>query len=188
MHRHRGPSRSQGTVEGVLAILAPGQGAQTPGMLTPWLDLPQATARMQWFSALAGVDLIRLGTTASAEEIQDTAVTQPLIVALGLLDAAELPLADIGITAGHSVGELTASAMAGVLSMESAVALAGLRGREMARACAEAATGMFALLGGDPDEVAAAIAAAGLTVANVNGAGQVVAAGPVEGLETLVAN
>jgi [acyl-carrier-protein] S-malonyltransferase len=188
MHRHRGESRSQGTVEDVLAILAPGQGAQTPGMLTPWLDLPGAVARMQWFSALAGVDLIQLGTAASAEEIRDTAVTQPLIVALGLLAAAELPLADVGIVAGHSVGELTASAMAGVLSMESAVALAGLRGREMARACGEAQTGMSALLGGDPDEVVAAIAAAGLAIANINGAGQVVAAGTVEGLAALAAN
>jgi [acyl-carrier-protein] S-malonyltransferase len=188
MHRHRGQSRSQGTVEGVLAILAPGQGAQTPGMLTPWLDLPRAAARMQWFSALAGVDLVRLGTTAPAEEIRDTAVTQPLIVALGLLAAAELPLADVAVTAGHSVGELTASAVAGVLSAESAVALAGLRGREMARACAEAKTGMSALLGGDADEVAAAISAAGLTAANVNSAGQVVAAGPAEGLAALAAH
>jgi [acyl-carrier-protein] S-malonyltransferase len=172
----------------VLALLAPGQGAQSPGMLTPWLDLPRAAARLQWFSTLAGVDLVRLGTTAPAEEIRDTAVAQPLIVALGLLAALELPLADAGVTAGHSVGELTASAVAGVLSMESAVALAGLRGREMARACAEAETGMSALLGGDVDEVIAAIGAAGLTAANVNGAGQVVAAGPVDRMAALAAN
>jgi [acyl-carrier-protein] S-malonyltransferase len=172
-------------VKGVLALLAPGQGAQTPGMLTPWLDLPGATARLRWFSALTGLDLLRLGTEADAAEIRDTAVTQPLTVALGLLAAAELPTAEVGATAGHSVGELTAAAVAGVLPPETAIALAGLRGREMAAACARAQTGMSALLGGDPAEVLARVEACGLTPANRNGAGQVVAAGSLAGLAAL---
>jgi [acyl-carrier-protein] S-malonyltransferase len=169
----------------VLALLAPGQGSQTPGMLSPWLDLPGAAARVRWLSEVTGLDLLRLGTTADADEIKDTAVTQPLIVALGLVAAAELDLTDVGLTAGHSIGELTAAALAGVFSAETAVALARLRGREMAAACALAPTGMSAVLGGEPAEVLARLAELGLTPANRNAAGQVVAAGPVHALAAL---
>ena len=157
-------------------------------MLGPWLELPGAEPRLRWLSALAGLDLVRLGTTADAEEIKDTAVTQPLIVALSLLAAEQLPLEDVAVTAGHSVGELAAAAVAGVLAPESALALAALRGREMARACGEAETGMSAVLGGDPGAVLAAIDAHGLTPANVNGAGQVVAAGALDALAALAAD
>jgi [acyl-carrier-protein] S-malonyltransferase len=176
----------------VLALLAPGQGSQKPGFLTPWLDDPTtgpaAAARLRWLSTLAGLDLVRLGTEAGAEEIKDTARTQPLLVAAGLVAAASLPLDDVAVVAGHSVGELTAAALAGVLSAESAVALAGVRGREMAAACAVEPTGMSAVLGGDPDEVLARLDEYGLTPANRNGAGQIVAAGSLEGLEKLAAN
>lgn len=157
-------------------------------MLVPWLDLPGVRARLGWLSAVSGLDLIRLGTTADAEEIRDTSVTQPLIVAFGLAVAAELPLAGVDAAAGHSVGELTAAALAGVLSAEAAVGLAAVRGREMAAACALADTGMSAVLGGDADQVLARIAEAGLTPANRNGAGQVVAAGPRTGLAALAAD
>jgi [acyl-carrier-protein] S-malonyltransferase len=169
----------------VLALLAPGQGSQTPGMLAGWLDLPGAEARVRWLSSVSGLDLLRLGTTADADEIRDTAVTQPLIVALSLVAAAELELSHVTVTAGHSVGELTAAALAGVFAPETAVALARLRGREMAAACDLAPTGMSALLGGDPDEVLARLDALGLTAANRNGAGQVVAAGAADALATL---
>lgn len=183
----------------VLAVLFPGQGSQKPGFLTPWLDLPGASARLRWWSVLAGVDLVHLGTEGDAEEIKDTARTQPLLVAAGLLAAGYLtgPAAggqpgpsgrDIGVTAGHSVGELGAAALAGVLSAENAVALAGLRGREMAAACAVEPTGMAAVLGGDADEVLAAIEANGLHAANYNATGQIVAAGPIDRLEKLAAN
>jgi [acyl-carrier-protein] S-malonyltransferase len=171
----------------VLAVLAPGQGSQKPGFLTPWLDLPGARARLHWWSALAGVDLIHLGTEADADEIRDTAKTQPLLVAAALLAAEQLPLYDIAVVAGHSVGELGASALAGVLTPETAVTLAAVRGREMAAACALEPTGMSAVLGGDPDEVLAAIEAAGLYPANRNGAGQIVAAGALSSLEKLSA-
>lgn len=175
----------------MLALLSPGQGAQTPGMLVPWLDVPAAAARLRWLSAVSGLDLIRLGTTADADEIRDTSVTQPLLVATALAAAAELDIPAASpdlVTAGHSIGELVATALAGVISPEAAVALARVRGAEMAAACALAPTGMSAVLGGDPEAVVAGIEGLGLTPANVNGAGQVVAAGALDALEKLAAD
>ncbi|HET9255634.1 MAG TPA: ACP S-malonyltransferase, partial [Pseudonocardiaceae bacterium] len=173
----------------MIALLAPGQGAQAPGMLTPWLALEGAEERIAGWSATAGLDLRRLGTAASAEEIKDTAVAQPLIVALSLLAAEELARrmdlpGDAPVT-GHSVGELTAAAVAGVLTADEAVALASVRGREMASACRLTPTGMSAVLGGDPDDVVAALTQLGLDAANRNGAGQIVAAGPCDALARL---
>ena len=182
----------------MLAVLAPGQGAQKPGMLTPWLELPGAEPFFRWAGAIADADLLTLGTTGDAEAIRDTAVTQPLVVAMSLFVARELgvlpgPVArtpqtgsDVVVT-GHSVGELTAAALAGVLSVEAAIALTAVRGRAMARACALTPTGMSAVLGGDPGELAAALDRHGLVAANLNGGGQVVVAGPLEGLAALKA-
>jgi len=172
----------------VLVIVAPGQGAQTPGFLTPWLELPNFEDRLRWLSACAGLDLIHYGTEADAETIRDTAVAQPLLVAAGLLSALEIfpHPADafhvVGAAAGHSVGEITAAAGTGVITAESAMVLVRERGRAMADASALKPTGMTAVLGGDPEEVLASIAAHGLTPANNNGPGQVVAAGTVEQL------
>ncbi|GID98049.1 acyltransferase domain-containing protein [Amorphoplanes digitatis] len=171
----------------MLAVLSPGQGSQKPGFLSSWLDLPGAEARLRWWSALAGVDLIHLGTEADADEIKDTARTQPLLVAAALLAAEHLPMYDVGLVAGHSVGELGAAALAGVLPAEAAITLAGVRGREMAAACAIKPTGMSAVLGGDADEVIATIEKHGLHAANRNGAGQIVAAGALEDLAKFAA-
>ena len=132
----------------MLAVLAPGQGAQKPGFLEPWLGLPGADARLRWWSSLSGVDLHHLGTAADADEIKDTAKTQPLLVAATLLAAEQLPMDDAAVVAGHSVGELGAAALAGALTPDAAVTLAGVRGREMAAACAVEPTGMAAVLGG----------------------------------------
>ena len=183
----------------MLAVLAPGQGAQKPGMLTPWLELPGAESFFRWAGAIADADLLTLGTTGDAEAIRDTAVTQPLVVAMSLFVARELgglpgPVAhsphtgrDV-VIAGHSVGELTAAALAGVLSVEAAIALTAVRGRAMARACGLTPTGMSAVLGGDPDELAAALERHGLVAANLNGGGQTVVAGPLDGLAALKAD
>lgn len=173
----------------MLALLAPGQGSQTPGMLTPWLELEGTRERVAAWSELAGLDLVELGTVADADAIKDTAVTQPLVVAASLLafevlgQRHELP-ADV-VIAGHSVGELAAAAVAGVLSADDAVALAAVRGREMAAACDLAPTGMAAVMGGDPDEVVAWLEKFDLSAANMNGAGQIVAAGPIEGIDAI---
>ena len=174
-------------VDSVIAVFAPGQGAQTPGMLAPWLELPGVPEQVAELSEAAGLDLLRLGTTADAEQIKDTAVTQPLIVALGVIVAGRIGLdSDTErVVAGHSVGELTAAAVSGALTPTEAVAFAARRGAEMAAACARTPTGMSALLGGDPDEVAAGIEAAGLVAANRNGAGQIVAAGALDRLAAL---
>lgn len=176
----------------MIALLAPGQGSQTPGMLTPWLDDPAAEESLDRWSTAIGLDLRRLGTTADADEIRDTAVTQPLIVAASLLAAARLTdhlPADVTLdgapTAGHSVGELASAAIAGVLTPDDAVSFVAVRGREMAAACATEPTGMSAVLGGDADEVLATLDKLGLDPANRNATGQVVAAGPVAALEAL---
>lgn len=178
----------------MLAILAPGQGAQTPGQLRPWLELDGVEARLRWWSTAAGLDLVDLGCEAPAETIRDTAVAQPLIVANGLLAAEQLGLLPVSRTAaaggrallaGHSVGEITAAGVAGTLTPEAALLFVGLRGRAMAEASARTPTGMTALLGGDPEEVTTAVEKLGLTAANRNGAGQIVAAGTLEDLARL---
>ncbi len=174
----------------MIALLAPGQGSQTPGMLEPWLELPGAADQIKTWSDIAGLDLARLGTTATADEITDTAVTQPLVVAATLLANAELTKRGTlagrkTVVAGHSVGEIAAYAIAGVISPDDAVKLAAVRGSEMAKACAVEPTGMSAILGGDEAEVLEALARLDLIPANRNAAGQIVAAGAIAALEKL---
>ncbi|OXY94135.1 ACP S-malonyltransferase [Streptomyces diastatochromogenes] len=180
----------------MLVLVAPGQGAQTPGFLTPWLDLPGAADRVAAWSDAIGLDLVHYGTQADADAIRDTAVAQPLLVAAGILSAAALGAysfaadaagTDIapGAVAGHSVGEITAAAFAGVLDDTAALGLVRRRGLAMADAAAITETGMSALLGGDPEVSVAHLEKLGLTPANVNGAGQIVAAGTLEQLAAL---
>lgn len=178
----------------MLVIVAPGQGAQSPGFLTPWLDHVTFAERLHWLSAVSDLDLVQFGTKADADAIRDTAVAQPLLVAAALASYAELTQgADAdGVHgahafAGHSVGELAAAALAGALSEEQAMVLVRERGKAMAAAAALRPTSMTAVLGGDRDEVLASLAAHGLTAANDNGPGQIVAAGTVEQLAALAA-
>ncbi|MFI6418167.1 ACP S-malonyltransferase [Streptomyces sp. NPDC050842] len=172
----------------MLVLVAPGQGAQTPGFLTPWLELPGASDRIAAWSEAIGLDLVHYGTKADADEIRDTAVAQPLLVAAGLLSAAALGDVTPGVVAGHSVGEFTAAAFAGVLDDTAALRLVRTRGLAMAEAAAVTATGMSALLGGDPEVTVPHLEKLGLTAANVNGAGQIVAAGTLEQLAALDAD
>ncbi|EWS99598.1 biotin attachment protein [Intrasporangium oryzae NRRL B-24470] len=178
----------------MLAIVCPGQGSQTPGFLAPWLELPGFRDRMSWLGAVAGLDLIGHGTESDAETIKDTAVAQPLIVSSGLVSLLALfehpsdGFRSVAVAAGHSVGEITAAAASGVLTAEQAMVFVRERGRAMAEASAATPTGMAAVVGGEADEVLATIERHGLTPANINGAGQVVAAGTLEQLEALKAD
>jgi [acyl-carrier-protein] S-malonyltransferase len=177
----------------VLVVVAPGQGAQTPGFLTPWLDVPGVAERLEWLSLVSGIDLITHGTISDSDTIRDTAIAQPLIVGAGLVTLLSLfphpsaAYAAIGAAAGHSVGEITAAVGAGVLTAEQAMVFVRERGNAMAKASALSPTGMSAVLGGDPGDVVIAAQEVGLTAANMNGAGQIVVAGTLSQLESFVA-
>jgi [acyl-carrier-protein] S-malonyltransferase len=175
----------------VLALLAPGQGSQTPGFLAPWLESELATSLINIWSDVTELDLTRLGSTADADEIRDTSKAQPLLVAGALMSAGwcfEGDYSNISYFAGHSVGEIGAAALAQVMDANTAMKLVRARGVEMAKAADGTNTGMSAVLGGDRDVVVAALHALGLTPANENGAGQIVAAGSLAALATLAEN
>ncbi|GAQ56881.1 ACP S-malonyltransferase [Streptomyces acidiscabies] len=172
----------------MLVLVAPGQGAQTPGFLTPWLELPGVSDQLSAWSEVIGLDLVHYGTNADADEIRDTAVAQPLLVAAGIVSGAALGAITPGAVAGHSVGELTAATWAGVLAPEDALSLVRKRGLAMAEAAAVTETGMAALLGGEPEITLPHLEKLGLTPANINGAGQIVAAGTAEQIAALIAD
>ena len=172
----------------MLAIIAPGQGSQTPGMLNSWIQDPALKKLIATWSEAIDLDLLHLGTTADADEIKDTANAQPLIVATSLLGAHALGIKKFAVTSGHSVGELTAAALSGAISEIDALRIVRTRGIEMAKAAATSPSGMSAILGGDRTEVLAAIAVLNLVAANDNGAGQIVAAGDLQALASLNEN
>ena len=172
----------------MLAIIAPGQGSQTPGMFNSWIQDPSLKELLVSWSDAIGLDLLRLGTVADAEEIKDTANAQPLIVAASLLGAHALGIKNFAVTSGHSVGELAAAALSGAISEGDALTIVRARGIEMAKAASASPSGMSAVLGGDRAEVLAAISALKLVAANDNGAGQIVAAGDLQALASLNEN
>lgn len=172
----------------VIVVVCPGQGSQIPGFLSPWLEVPGLSERLERYSEAAGLDLAAHGTTSDADTIRDTKVAQPLIVAAGLLTLHVLLQGrrdDVGGIAGHSVGELTAAAAAGILSETDAMSLVAERGRAMADAAAITPTGMSAVIGADESELLARLGELGLEPANFNGAGQIVVAGALDALEAL---
>ncbi|PPL18757.1 ACP S-malonyltransferase [Microterricola pindariensis] len=173
----------------MIVVVCPGQGSQTPGFLEPWLAEPQFAERLRGLSDAAGTDLLAHGTVSDADTIRDTAVAQPLIVAAGILTLQALQAGGrrdkIAGIAGHSVGEITAAAGAGILSDEDAIRFVGERGRAMASAAAAQPTGMSAVLGGDEAELLARLAELGLEPANYNGGGQIVVAGALPALAAL---
>ena len=172
----------------MLAIIAPGQGSQTPGMFNSWVTNPIFHELLSRWSMRIDLDLIRLGTTADAEEIKDTANAQPLIVAASLLGAHALGIKNFSFTSGHSVGELAAAAISGAISDEDALRLVRARGLEMAKAAALSPAGMSAVLGGDREIVLKKLKELELVAANDNGGGQIVAAGDLAALAALSEN
>ena len=178
----------------MLVVVAPGQGSQSPGFLAPWLEVPGVADRLNWLSAVAGIDLIAHGTTSDADTIRDTAIAQPLLVGAGLVSLLSLfphpghAFGKVGAGAGHSVGEITAAVGAGVLTAEQAMVFVRERGRAMAAAAAVTPTGMSAVLGGEPEAVVAAAERHGLRPANINGAGQIVVAGTDDQLAAFAAD
>lgn len=175
----------------MLAILCPGQGSQKPGFLAPWLEIEGVSERLSALGTAADLDLIHYGTEADEETIKDTAVAQPLIVAAGIVvgELLQERLAERRILwAGHSVGEVTAAALSGVMTPEDAMRFIAVRGNGMAKAAAAEPSGMAAVLGGTEDQVRLAIEEAGLTAANANGPGQIVAAGSAEKIQSLTEN
>ena len=173
----------------MIIVVGPGQGSQTPGFLDPWIAHPQSKALLESLSAAADVDLVKHGTVSDADTIRDTQIAQPLIVAAGILALDQLSetdhLSKTGGIAGHSVGEFTAAVGAGVLDALDALTLVGIRGRAMAEAAAQAATGMSAVIGGEQADIDAALVKNGLSPANYNGGGQLVVAGPLTSLAAL---
>ena len=175
----------------MIVVVCPGQGSQTPGFLVPWLEDPAFAAGLDAMSAASGLDLVKYGTVSDADTIRDTAVAQPLIVAAGILTLRAL-FADgrrdrVAGIAGHSVGEITAAAGAGILSDADALGFVRERGAAMAEAAALEPSGMSAVLGGDEAELLTLLAELGLEPANFNGGGQVVVAGAIDALARLAA-
>lgn len=176
----------------MIVIVAPGQGSQTPGFLQPWLAEPRFAEQLAALSDAAGIDLAAHGTVSDADTIRDTKVAQPLIVAAGLLTLSALfdggRRDKVGGVAGHSVGEVTAAAAAGILTEADAIALVRERGNAMADAAALTPTGMSAVIGGDEAALLARLAELGLEPANFNGGGQIVVAGALDALAQLAAD
>ncbi|NRG39612.1 ACP S-malonyltransferase [Rathayibacter sp. VKM Ac-2835] len=173
----------------MIVVVAPGQGSQTPGFLEPWLAVPSVAEQVAAHSEAVGIDLAAHGTVSDADTIRDTAVAQPLIVSAGLVSLAALLEGGrrerIAGIAGHSVGEITAAAGAGVLSEPDALVFVRERARAMAAAAAAAPTAMSAVLGGDEEALLARLDELGLEPANYNGGGQIVVAGAVDALQAL---
>jgi [acyl-carrier-protein] S-malonyltransferase len=172
----------------MLVILCPGQGSQKPGFMNSWLELPEYRTTLETMSESISLDIIKHGTLSDEDTIRDTAIAQPLIVAASIATANLLDLSNVSGVAGHSVGEVAASQIAGIINQDQAMQLVNLRAQAMAKAAASSdKAGMAAILGGDVETVIARLNELGLTPANYNGAGQIVAAGSADAIQQLVA-
>jgi len=171
-------------------VVAPGQGSQSPGFLVPWIEeVPGFLEQLRHYSDVVDLDLVSLGTEGPEETIKDTAVAQPLIVAASLAAFRTL-MKDVPVqaVAGHSVGEFTAAAIAGVLSDAEALVMVSTRAIAMAKAAAQVETSMAAVIGAEESELESKLEQLSLQGANFNGAGQVVVAGLKDSIQKLIAD
>jgi [acyl-carrier-protein] S-malonyltransferase len=177
----------------MLAIVCPGQGSQTPGFLSPWLEVEAFRQSIEDQQNTSGLNLIEHGTKSDADTIRDTAVAQPLIVSAGVASLSAL-FGDAGAVnksvagvAGHSVGEITAAVATGIFTPAQGIAFVKARSIAMAKAASAEPTSMAAILGGDQQVVEERLAELCLEPANYNGGGQIVAAGSSEAIAALIA-
>jgi len=177
----------------LIALTCPGQGAQSPGFLSPWLELDSFRNEIEKYSNILEMDLVHFGTVADADQIKDTRIAQPLIVASSMASHAVLveALRDDSLfsgVAGHSVGEIAAAQIAGVLDLESALKFVKARGEQMAQAATLEDSSMAAVVGGEQEKVLEHLSRLGLFAANYNGKGQIVAAGSAAKIKELISS
>jgi [acyl-carrier-protein] S-malonyltransferase len=174
----------------LLAVVAPGQGSQSVGMLSPWVTDSKAKELVESWSSLISVDLLKLGQSGNAEEIKSTDNAQLLIFITSILSSLHLDFQNAKdgsiIFAGHSVGEFAAYSIAGAFESDQALKIVARRGQSMLAATnAFSKTGMSAVLGGNKDEVISYLREFDLIPANINSNGQIIAAGTLENLDRL---
>jgi [acyl-carrier-protein] S-malonyltransferase len=160
-------------------------------MLSSWLQNDDSLALIKQFSEICETNLLKLGTTADQSEVTATNNAQTLLASLAFLSADKLNWEKFQriIFSGHSVGELSASCLAGFYSMQDAMQLVSVRGKAMAEAATSSQiTGMSAVLGGKKEEVIKHIQKYNLVSANVNSEGQIIASGLLTDLERLAEN
>ncbi len=165
-----------------LAFVFPGQGAQAPGMGQDVFDeYDSAKAVFKAADERLGFAISQLCFEGPEDKLRETAIAQPAIVATSLAylaaarDMEVLPQPEF--VAGHSLGEYTALAAAGVLEVADVVQLAALRGRLMQLASQQAPGAMAAVMGIDEPALFEVTLDSGVYVANYNSPGQVVISG-----------
>ncbi|TMG70266.1 MAG: ACP S-malonyltransferase [Chloroflexi bacterium] len=182
----RWPERPEGLMAPRIAFLFPGQGSQQPGMGVELLQDDEVSALCDQCASAANIDLRRLLTTASDDELRLTQNAQPALCFAGL--ALTLLLRRRGIepaaAAGHSVGEYAALAAAGSIGGPHVIKAVVERGKAMADAAPAGTSSMAAVLGLDAQAIEVALAGMNdAWPANYNTPTQTVIAGTMTGLE-----
>lgn len=178
------------------AMVFPGQGSQTVGMLAELAgNYPIVQETFKQASEVLGYDLWQLVQEGPAEELNKTWQTQPALltasVAVYRVWQQKYPELKPEVMAGHSLGEYSALVCAGVLDFQDAVKLVELRGKLMQQAVPEGTGAMYAIIGLDNDAIINACKQAEqgevVSAVNFNSPGQVVIAGAKAAVERAAA-